>query len=170
MFLSIGVSLSQLAKYLSPKQNWRFIRALSGIAVSLTLVANLTQQQIYFKELNRSGGIGMNSSALNDLAFEAVTKDETAVYFLPDWGFWTSFATLTGNKVKYELNVTPELIASHLGIGRDIRIVFWNKADEAKYLKLLQDVAGDSHQTSVREFKDKLGGYSFTSILVEKVN
>ena len=108
----------------------------------------------------------MNSSSLNDLASEGLRNSNSTVYFFPDWGFWTSFATLTDNRVRYELNVTTEIIQARIAEDKNLSIVFWKSTDSQKYMELLQQAipAGFNHQ--VKDYTDRNGNYVFREIIV----
>jgi len=96
--------------------------------------ANIWQSSIFHRELEITGGANRATSALNDLATDAVNRSDT-LYVFPDWGFFMSFALLTRNQVPYVIDM-DQINARKVG-AKHIEIAFWSKEDTAKYRDLL---------------------------------
>lgn len=113
-------------------------------AVVATLVlavigGNLVQQARFHEWLVKTGGRGHSSDALTTLAVEARGVPENVAYLFPEWGFFTSFAFLTGNRVRYGVDVEPSTIAKLKKDGiTEFRLVYWNAADQSRYRQVLQ--------------------------------
>jgi hypothetical protein len=163
LYVSLALASYQISRVL--KSSKMMSAMIFGILL-IIMPLNFVHQNLYFKELSRSGGVGMNSSSLNDLASEGLRNSNTSVYFFPDWGFWTSFATLTDNRVRYELNVTTEIIQARIAEDKNLSIVFWKSTDSQRYMELLQQAipAGFNHQ--VKDYTDRNGNYVFREIIV----
>ena len=116
-------------------------RAIAVVAIVL-IGANLLQQSIFFKQLNETGGVFRSSNALTTMAQEAISDRGSALYDFPEWGFFTSFALLTENKVPYLIDDSTGAIkaahARYQGYG-ELRLLYWSDADSVQYVRKLQD-------------------------------
>ena len=116
-----------------------FEHALLGVAAIAWLIGNLTQQVAFHERLARSGGEGLSTSALTQLAVEARNAPSTSAYIFPEWGFFTSFCLLTENKVRYVVDASPETLLDLKRSGyNDLRLVYWQPAERAHYMQVLQ--------------------------------
>jgi len=118
-------------------------RALRLVALGLLAVAvvgaNLTQQARFHEWLVRTGGRGHSSDALTTLAVEARGAPAHVAYLFPEWGFFTSFAFLTGNRVRYSVDIEPRTIESLKSDGiTEFRLVYWEAGEEERYRGALQ--------------------------------
>lgn len=137
------------------------VHYLIAVLLSGALIGyNFHQQHRFFQKLESVGGAGLTSSALTLLADEAMSQRETGVYLFPDWGFFMSFAVLTGNKVAYELEATPENISHKLDQQKVVHIAFWKERDIAKYAGMF---AHDGRVSTVhlRKFYQRDGTVAF---------
>lgn len=119
-------------------KHWRTATAI--VLIVACLAANLTQQVIFHRELARTGGTGKMPEALNTLAIEARSAPSQVAYLFPEWGFYTSFCFLTGNRVRYVDDVQASTFAWLRSRGYHVfRLAYWDKADGARYRQLLLD-------------------------------
>ncbi len=117
---------------------------------------NLVQQARFHEWLAKTGGRGHSSDALTTLALEARGVPENVAYMFPEWGFFTSFAFLTGNRIRYGVDIEPATIAKLKGDGiTEFRLVYWNAADEGRYRQALQ--ANGIQSLKVRTFLSREG-------------
>ena len=133
-----------------------------SIIVSILLFFNLQQQQVFFENLDKTGGGGKATNALSRLAEEAFTAQGKEVYFFPEWGFFPSFNLLTGNRVAYAVEFEPINIQKFAQSGRDIRVPFWKEIDKDKYLSILKHEGIDN--VSMRTFYRRDGEPAFYMI------
>lgn len=113
-------------------------KVITGVALCACVAFNLAQQTTFHQELARTGGTGKMPEALNTLAEEARTSSPQVAYLFPEWGFYTSFSFLTGNRVRYVDNVEPRTFAKLRDRGyRTFRLAFWDAADEEHYRQTL---------------------------------
>jgi hypothetical protein len=122
---------------------WRWQRLRNAAAIAMLIGAvlyitgNFVQQRHFFQRLEHTGGVGKMSNAINLLAAESRALPVETVHFFPEWGFFMPFSFLTGNRVPYELSVSPESLKAQAELKRAVRIAFWNSADEEKYRQVL---------------------------------
>jgi hypothetical protein len=132
-----------------------------GLAV-LALGGNFFQQQQYFNELERTGGVGRSSNALTTMAEQALDTGQQAVYAFPEWGFFMSFALLTENRVPYLLDISPASIAAAHAANPnrpEIRLVYWNDKDRHAYTGAL--AAAGVHTVGETDFMQRDGKQVF---------
>lgn len=127
--------------------------AAIGIAIvaGFFVVGNLHQSNRFHERLNETGGARMASNALSQFAEEARRNRDT-LYVFPDWGFFTSFALLTENRIPYLLDASA--ITSARGTAERVVIAFWNDRDEEKYASLLMQAGARETATSVYRQRD----------------
>lgn len=115
-------------------------KMIIGAALCVCVAFNLVQQATFHEELARTGGTGKMPEALNTLAEEARTSSPQVAYVFPEWGFYTSFSFLTGNRVRYVDNAEARTFTQMRERGyRTFRLAFWNAADEERYRRILVD-------------------------------
>jgi hypothetical protein len=136
-YLVLGLALHWLSIRLGVG-NWQHPAFVALLLLPL-LAVNVSQQNRVHAALVRTGGTGMSSDALAVLSRTALAEKDRTVWFFPEWGFFMPFAFLTGNRVSYELDLTPDLLRKHLGSRPDVRVAFWKERDRARYLKVLQE-------------------------------
>jgi hypothetical protein len=170
MYLLAAVVACEVQQHVESK-GWISVKKrsnyLSAVALSLcagVLVFNFAQQQKFFEKLDATGGVGRASNALSVLAEEAQAEDKIpSIYFFPDWGFFMSFAMLTGNKIPYQLEVTPKSIANCLGKGWAVRIAFWKNSDRQRYEEIMSQVDSVMSVT-LKEFPQRNGDVAFYTL------
>lgn len=104
-----------------------------ALLASVMLVANISEQNKFFERLVETGGVGYATNASTALAESALGERDDAVYLFPEWGFFMPFAFLTGNQVRYELEVSAGALAKHLGQCHQVRLAFWHARDADRY-------------------------------------
>lgn len=113
--------------------------AVVGVLAVATVAANLAQQERFHEWLVKTGGRGYTTDALSTLAVEARGVPEHVGYLFPEWGFFTSFAFLTANRVRYGGDLEPRTIESLKRDGiTEFRLVYWKSDDEGRYRSALQ--------------------------------
>ncbi|WP_147293364.1 hypothetical protein [Dyella monticola] len=131
--------LALLTSVLKMQTRKPFETALMGLASIAWLIGNLTQQVAFHESLAHSGGEGLSTSALTQLAVEARNAPSTSAYIFPEWGFFTSFCLLTENKVRYVIDASPETLLDLKRDGySDLRLVYWQPTERAHYMQVLQ--------------------------------
>ncbi|MEO8384251.1 MAG: glycosyltransferase family 39 protein [Betaproteobacteria bacterium] len=113
---------------------WKWLVIVCGV---LLVTGNLWQQQAFFLRLNETGGVGKFSSALSVMADEAMNQGQNDVYVFPEWGFFMSFAFLTGNLRPYELILSQETLRKYHGRNMKVHLAFWDAKDKEKYAVML---------------------------------
>jgi len=130
--------------------------AVVGMLAVAVVGANLVQQVRFHEWLAKTGGRGHCSDALTTLALEARGVPENVAYLFPEWGFFTSFAFLTGNRVRYGVDIEPATIAKLKNDGiTEFRLVYWSAADEGHYRQVLQ--ANGIESLEVRAYPSREG-------------
>lgn len=129
--------------------------SLAFASILLLLFLNIQQQQSFFERLDQTGGVGKASSALTQLAEEALPQQDKYVYFFPEWGFFPSFNLLTGNRIPFEIDLDTPKFDKFAHSKRDIRLLFWNLDDKENYIAVLKSQGIDFR--SLRTFYQRDG-------------
>jgi hypothetical protein len=113
--------------------------AAVGLACLGCVTGNTWQQRDFHQVLARSGGEGLSTQALTQLAVEARGAGAHVAYVFPEWGFFTSFCLLTENKVRYVNDIDPATLAELKQEGYDdFRLAYWQPAQRAEYITALR--------------------------------
>jgi hypothetical protein len=100
----------------------------------VVISGNLAQQVDFHEELVATGGRGRSSDMLTQLAIEARQAPANVAYIFPEWGFSAPFCFLTGNRVRYTVDIGPNTITRLKRDGiTEIRLVYWDAASETLY-------------------------------------
>jgi hypothetical protein len=111
-----------------------------GVSIAALVGGNLGQQASFHQKLIATGGRGRSTDMLTQLAVEARQVPGHVAYIFPEWGFFTSFSFLTGNRVRYVLDAEPETIARLKRDGiTEIRLVYWDAASEPSYDYIIRE-------------------------------
>ena len=135
-----------------------------GLVIGLLLFTNFHQQQVFFENLDKTGGTGKATSALTQLAEEAMTAQGKEVYFFPEWGFFPSFNLLTGNRIPYELELDSRKIQQYAQSNRDLHLLFWTASDTEKYVSILKHEGLIVPEAYLRTFYRRDGNPAFYMI------
>ena len=157
LYLILAVLLNRVVIHIPKTLVGRGIATTLGLSL---IVCNLHQQNWFFAHLNSTGGVAKASNALSTLAEESLTQSEPAAYFFPEWGFFMSFALLTGNKIPYELDVSPAILKKHIDKNEAVNILYWNAEDTSKYSAALE-AAGAIGAIRMRPFNQRDGKPAF---------
>lgn len=133
------------------------LRATALVVVAVAVIGgNLVQQACFHEWLVKTGGRGHSSDALTTLAIEARGTPAHVAYLFPEWGFFTSFAFLTENRVRYSVDIAPRTIQLLKQDGiTEFRLIYWDASEEGRYRRALQ--ASGVHAMEPRTFLTREG-------------
>lgn len=145
------------------KKNIRYVTI--GLA-TIILILNLYNQSIILINLNNTGGTGLCTNQINELAYSALENAETGekeVYIFPDWGFMCGFDYLTRNSIAFSLDTGEEALQKFYDNGYTIVICYWSDDDTQKYEELLDNYSNDDF--TQKTWYTKNGNIAFYSIM-----
>lgn len=123
----------------------RMKNAVTGLVIVGCLAGNLVQQADFHERLAKTGGGAKSPEALTTLAVEARGAPKDVAYIFPEWGFFTSFSFLTGNRVRYVTDSQPETFDKLRKAGyRHFRLVYWDIANREHYRQTLLSAGASS--------------------------
>ncbi|PTR33461.1 hypothetical protein C8J98_103223 [Luteibacter sp. OK325] len=138
VYLLLALSLHRLSAAFD--LSGRREQAIVGVLVAALVAGNLAQQANFHEKLVATGGRGHSTDVLTQLGVEARQAPENVAYVFPEWGFFTSFCFLTGNRVRYVIDAEPKTIARLQREGiTEIRLVYWDAGSESSYDHVLRD-------------------------------
>lgn len=164
---SVLVPFLYLLAALCTAEVWHWARlpqrmryALTGLVIAACLIANLVQQADFHRLLARTGGEAKSPEALTTLALEAKDAPKDVAYIFPEWGFFTSFSFLTGNRVRYVIDTQPQTFDRLRKEGyRHFRLVYWDVANREHYRQTL--VSAGAGSITERTFTTREGTPTF---------
>ena len=123
VYMGIGLSLAQFLSVKVPKYYLQSFVLFFVISVSSL---SILQSNLTYNRLEETGGTGLATNALTNLAIDARQDPDNSIYIFPDWGFFMPFAFQTQNKVTYSLDASPASIESYLTQDKVVKVAFWS--------------------------------------------
>jgi len=123
VYMGIGLSLAQFLSVKVPKYYLQSFVIFFVISVSSL---SILQSNLTYNRLEETGGTGLATNALTNLAIDARQDPDNSIYIFPDWGFFMPFAFQTQNKVTYSLDASPASIESYLTQDKVVKVAFWS--------------------------------------------
>jgi hypothetical protein len=77
-------------------------------------------------DLERTGGVGLASEAIERFAEDSRSNPESAFAFFPDWGVFMPFEMVTGGQIPLLADFSPEAARRKLCEGQDALLAIIN--------------------------------------------
>jgi hypothetical protein len=123
LYLSLALALEYLGKA-GP-----FVgRPAWALALPLLILAigNAIDRQRLMLDLERTGGFGLASDAIERFAQDSLTNPDATFAFFPDWGIFMPFEMVTGGQIPLLTGFTPEAARRKLCEGQDALLAIVN--------------------------------------------
>jgi len=111
-----------------------------SVAVVALLAANVQQQNVFYAELNRTGGTDNMSDALNRFSLESNSEPVSTVFFFPEWGFWMPFCVLTGNRLSIRMTLDAPAVEEARRRFTDLQLAVWTQEQADRYAERLREL------------------------------
>jgi 4-amino-4-deoxy-L-arabinose transferase-like glycosyltransferase len=151
VYIILGVCVGHLIDYFSTNRN-----SLVAVFLTATMIGSLSlfQGSFLFERLRETGGVGLSTNALSNLAIDARQDPSKSIYIFPDWGFFMPFAFQTQNLVEYSLDSSLYNIERLLLEGRVAKVAFWNPESLNTYKEVLNASQLDLNFKVVEYFRN----------------
>ena len=151
VYIILAVCIGHSIDYFSKNRN-----SLVVVFLTATLIASLSihQGNFLFERLRETGGVGLSTNALSNLAIDARQDPNKSIYIFPDWGFFMPFAFQTQNRVEYSLDSSLANIERLLLEGRVAKVAFWNLESLNSYKEVLNSSQLDLNFKVVEYFRN----------------
>lgn len=138
-------NIADLSRHLKISKDLKIVLKPLVVVLALTLLSlNFFQQKAFHEQLKASGGAGMTTSALFAMQYDAMHERRETTYFFPEWGFSTSFAMITDNRVRFSYDARPEIFEREQVLGRDIAILTWQRKKAEEWVETLESLKLDA--------------------------
>ena len=124
IYVVVGISLFHLVETFGKSKTRG---AATALCLSLVVALSFMQGNFTYERLQQTGGVGMSTNALSNLAIDARQSSKNVIYVFPQWGFFMPFAFQTQNLVEYSLDSSLINIERLASAGRQIRVAFWDR-------------------------------------------
>jgi hypothetical protein len=150
VYILLGISIGYLTELLSVQR-----RMITVLALCLTLIGplSLMQGNFLFERLRVTGGIGLSTNALTNLALDARQDPVKSIYVFPEWGFFMPFAFQTQNLVEYSLDSSLTNIENFMQKGRVVKVAFWTQKSLNDYKEILDASKLDFNMSAIEYFR-----------------
>ena len=99
----------------------------AALLVTVPLIAgNAADRQAVMVELDRTGGVGLASDAVERFAEDALRHPAPTHAFFPDWGIFMPFTMVTSGSIPLTAGFTPEEARAALCAGQDALLAVVN--------------------------------------------
>jgi hypothetical protein len=122
LYAALALALERLVSLLASTKPAR-AGYISALVVAPFLIANASDRQAVFLQLETTHGVGLSSDAIDRFAEDTLREAPGAHIFFPDWGIFMQFAMLTRGTVTYSTGFTPSEARSALCSGQDVEVV-----------------------------------------------
>jgi hypothetical protein len=123
LYLGLALALEYIAKTtsLAGWANWAL--ALPFLILGL---GNAIDRQRVMLDLERTGGVGLASDAIERFAEDSRSDPEPTFAFFPDWGVFMPFEMVTGGQIPLLTDFSPEAALRKLCEGQDALLAIIN--------------------------------------------
>ncbi|GAC1346123.1 MAG: hypothetical protein NVSMB18_27470 [Acetobacteraceae bacterium] len=133
LYVALGLAVSSFG---------RVAVVAAVLATAPLLAGNAVDRQAVFRELERTGGVGLASDAVERFA-EDVGRDRRPSHgFFPDWGVFMPFVMVTSGRVPFSLDFSPEAVREVVCGGRDAVVAVFDEKGTARLDEWSGSVAG----------------------------
>jgi hypothetical protein len=134
---------------------WRYVLRGGIAAAMVALIAtNIVGQQKEFALLERTGGTGLFSDAINTLAADLSRPVVKPLAYFPDWGLLFPVIILTGGNVPSSELVEPTQARKALCRGQDVAIAVIGADWSARIATWQQQFAWDEPRITIYRQRD----------------
>jgi Dolichyl-phosphate-mannose-protein mannosyltransferase len=140
-YVSMALLMTQVLSLLGLDQARRptAIYRMLVVAILLPLISiNLIRDSQLLSYMQATGGKGKMSSALTQLAQDAMAQAHQKAYLFPEWGFYMPFVFETANSVISKTDLNPQSIDALKLRLQQFELLFWEEKDTAKYIEQLK--------------------------------
>jgi hypothetical protein len=89
-------------------------------------IGNAIDRQRVMLDLERTGGVGLASDAIDRFAQESLSNPDPTFGFFPDWGVFMPFEMITGGQIPLLTDFSPDAARRKLCEGRDALLAIIN--------------------------------------------
>ncbi|MBU6448551.1 MAG: hypothetical protein KGQ26_02890 [Rhodospirillales bacterium] len=152
LYAGLALSLERIFRCF-PLRLSRALKAACVVMLVPLLIANASDRQAVFLQLETTGGVGLSSDAIDRFAEDALGEKDATHVFFPDWGAFMQFAMLTRGTIPYSTVFSTAAAKAVLCQGQDAEVVLVaGKADNR--LKQWDAALGWSASTSIYAQRD----------------
>ncbi len=128
MYIALALTLDQWVQRFTRR------RGAAALVVAIILVlpllaGNAVDRQAAFFELQRTGGVGLASDAIERFAEESLQTRVPTHAFFPDWGVFMPFEMITHGRIPLTTGFTPEDAVRTLCGGQDVLLALVDGQD-----------------------------------------
>jgi hypothetical protein len=123
LYLGLALALEYIAKTTSLDGWTNWALALPFLILGL---GNAIDRQRVMLDLERTGGVGLASDAIERFAEDSRSDPEPTFAFFPDWGVFMPFEMVTGGQIPLLADFSPEAARRKLCEGQDALLAIIN--------------------------------------------
>ena len=122
LYTGLALSLERITLCF-PLRLSRGLEAACVVVLLPLLIANASDRQALFLQLEATGGVGYSSDAIDRFAEDAMREKNKTYVFFPDWGAFMQFAMITRGTIPYSTVFSTAEAKAVLCQGQDAEVV-----------------------------------------------
>ena len=151
LYLSLALSVEYIGK--APPLVGRAEWALA-LPFLILGIGNAIDRQRVMLDLERTGGVGLASDAIERFAQDSLTNPDATIGFFPDWGIFMPFEMVTGGQIPLLPDFSPDAARRKLCEGRDALLAIINDKGTDRLAPWIEEVGWGSPEIVVYRQRD----------------
>jgi len=123
LYLALALCIEHIADAASVLGRAKWVLALPFLILG---IGNAIDRQQVMLELERTGGVGLASDAIERFAADSLTNPDATFGFFPDWGIFMPFEMVTGGQIPLLTEFSPDAARRKLCEGQDALLAIMN--------------------------------------------
>lgn len=178
MFISIFGNFMVFYERYREKVSNKKIVITSYLLIVIVIVSGCVKIVEGYRAINKTGGIGFYSDAINRAAYYTANMEENSVLICPQFGYWMGISLLTGGEKEIWFNTDTQEIINNLNSRGDIKKCYILIADNGYDLlnenfdnDLVENIINNTqyiYQENKVDFYEKGGNHIFKIVSLTK--
>ena len=124
LYVALALCMEDLA---NPISSLRWAQWALALPILILGIGNAIDRQRVMLALERTGGVGLASDAIERFAQDSLTNADATFAFFPDWGIFMPFEMVTGGQIPLLTEFSPEAVRRKLCEGQDALLAIINE-------------------------------------------
>jgi hypothetical protein len=151
LYLSLALAIEYLGKArpFVGRATWALTLPLLILAIG-----NAIDRQRLMLDLERTGGVGLASDAIERFAQDSLSNPDPTFAFFPDWGIFMPFEMVTGGRISLVADFSPDAARRKLCQGSDALLAIVNDKGVERLAPWIDAVGWGSPEVVVYRQRD----------------
>jgi hypothetical protein len=153
LYVALALCMEDLAGSIS---SLRWAQWALALPILFLGIGNAIDRQRVMLALERTGGVGLASDAIERFAQDSLTNPDATFAFFPDWGIFMPFEMVTGGQIPLLTEFSPEAARRKLCEGQDALLAIINEQGVDRLAPWIDAVGWGSPEIAVYRQRDNV--------------